>query len=49
MGIVPDDAIAMYSLIMRDLKNAKGWGEKRKVMRKFAEIRNRCLAKQAQY
>lgn len=45
MEIAPEDAIAMYSLIMRDLKNATSWGEKRKAMRKFAEIRNRCLAK----
>jgi len=45
MEVAPKDAIAMYSLIMRDLKNAASWGEKRKVMRKFAEIRNRCLAK----
>lgn len=48
MEIAPKDAIAMYSLIMRDLKNAKGWLAKREVMRQFAVIRNRCLANQGQ-
>ncbi len=45
LEIAPKDAIAMYSLIMRDLKNAKGLGEKREVMRKFTEIRDRCMPK----
>jgi len=45
MRVAPKDALAMYSLIMRDLKNATSWGEKRKVMRNFAEIRDRCLVK----
>ena len=45
MEIAPKDAIAMYSLIMRDLKNAKGMAEKREVMRKFSAIRDRCISK----
>ena len=48
MELAPEDAIAMYSLIMRDLKGAKSWGAKREVMRRFSEIRNRSLVKQAQ-
>lgn len=39
------DAIAMYKLIMRDLKLAKSLREKWQIMGKFGEIRNRCLAK----
>ncbi|MDO8803965.1 MAG: hypothetical protein Q7R35_06020 [Elusimicrobiota bacterium] len=45
MEIAPKDAIAMYSLIMRDLKSAKGLAEKREVMRKFTGIRDRCILK----
>jgi hypothetical protein len=45
MEIAPKDAIAMYSLIMRDLKAAKGWKEKRDVMRRFSDIRDRSLVK----
>lgn len=45
MEISPEDAIAMYKLIIRDLKNAKGFGSKREIMRKFSEIRSRCLTK----
>lgn len=39
------DAIAMYKLIMRDLKSAKSLREKWQIMNKFGEIRNRCLVK----
>lgn len=45
LEITPKDAIAMYTLIMRDLKNAKGFGAKREVMRKFSEIRDRSMTK----
>lgn len=43
MEITPRDALAMYSLIARDLKEAKNFGQKREVLRKFSEIRARCL------
>lgn len=46
MEILPGDAIAMYTLVTRDLKAAKGWGAKREVLRKFSEIRARCLVKE---
>lgn len=43
MEMTPKDALAMYALVMRDLKEAKSFGQKREVMRKFSEIRARCL------
>jgi hypothetical protein len=45
LEIAPKDAIAMYTLIMRDLKSAKGLGAKREIMRKFSEIRDRSMTK----
>lgn len=45
LEITPKDSIAMYTLIMRDLKNARGLAAKREVMRKFSEIRDRSLTK----
>jgi hypothetical protein len=43
LEISPKDALAMYTLVMRDLKDAKNFKQKREVLRKFAEIRARCL------
>lgn len=43
MELSPKDALTMYALVMRDLKGAKTFRQKREVMRKFSEIRARCL------
>ncbi|MEW5906302.1 MAG: hypothetical protein AB1734_05910 [Elusimicrobiota bacterium] len=43
MELAPKDALEMYALIMRDLPRAKTFGEKREVMRRFSEVRARCL------
>lgn len=43
MEITPKDALAMYALIMRDLREAKTFARRRAVMRKFSDIRDRCL------
>lgn len=43
MELSPKDALAMYALVMRDLKGAKTFRQKREVLRKFSEIRARCL------
>ncbi|KAF0127772.1 MAG: hypothetical protein FD189_318 [Elusimicrobia bacterium] len=43
MELSPKDAMEMYALIMRDLPRAETFGQKREVMRKFSEVRARCL------
>lgn len=43
MELTPKDALAMYALVMRDLRQAKTFAGRREVMRKFSEIRARCL------
>lgn len=43
MEIAPKDALAMYALVARDLREAKSLADRREVMRKFSEIRARCL------
>jgi len=39
------DAKEMYRLVVRDLGKASQWDEKKKVLEKFQEIRNRCIVK----
>lgn len=39
------DAKEMYKLVVRDLRKASNWSEKKKVLEKFQEIRNRCIVK----
>lgn len=39
------DAKEMYRLIVRDLRKASQWAEKKKVLEKFQEIRNRCIVR----
>jgi hypothetical protein len=45
MELTAKDAMAMYKLIMRDLKIAKSTKEKMEVMNRFKAIRDRCLVK----
>lgn len=45
MDMTAQDAVAMYKLIMRDLKTAKSIPEKMEIMNRFEKIRNRCLVK----
>lgn len=43
MELTAKDAMAMYKLVMRDLKIAKSTKEKMDVMNRFKAIRDRCL------
>ncbi|MBM3253563.1 MAG: hypothetical protein FJZ16_04860 [Candidatus Omnitrophica bacterium] len=45
MALSAKDAVAMYKLIMRDLKRAKSVSEKMEIMNQFGKIRSRCLVK----
>jgi len=45
MELAAKDSVAMYKLIMRDLKLAKSIKEKMKIMSEFEKIRKRCLVK----
>lgn len=45
MELTAKDAVAMYKLIMRDLRDAKSLSGKMQIMNKFEAIRNRCLVK----
>jgi len=45
MELTAKDAVAMYKLIMRDLKQAQSLSEKMRIMGEFEKIRNRCLVK----
>lgn len=45
MELSAKDAVAMYKLIMRDLKRAKSVSEKMEIMNQFGKIRKRCLVK----
>lgn len=45
MELSAKDAVAMYKLIMRDLRNAKSMSEKMEIMNQFGKIRSRCLVK----
>ncbi len=45
MELTAKDSIAMYRLIMRDLKHAKSIREKVHIMSEFGKIRKRCLVK----
>ncbi|MFH1260060.1 MAG: hypothetical protein ABII74_09710 [Elusimicrobiota bacterium] len=47
MEITPKHSIAMYKLIMNDLKKSQSLAEKMKILKKFQEIRNRCLVKKS--
>src|SRR3989338_5958236 len=45
MELTAKDSVAMYKLIMRDLKRAKSIKEKMDIMSEFEKIRKRCLVK----